>query len=87
MTVTISLTYSLGDVNHLLAFVSELKEAVMTQLSALWVCVWCGVTALWRPGGLLPHAKAGSEAGVETEPGAAVREVRFLPSTLSYRDA
>jgi hypothetical protein len=78
-TVTISLTCSLGDVNHLLAFVSELKETVMTKLSTLWAHVWHGVAALRRPGGLLPHARVGSEVGTVAQPGVAAREVRFLP--------
>ena len=46
VTVTISLTYSLGEINHLLTFVYELKEAVMTKLGAFMADVWCGVAAL-----------------------------------------
>jgi hypothetical protein len=81
VTVTISLTYSLGEFNHLLTFVSELKEAVMTKLGALRGNVWCGVAALWRPGGLLPRARASSDAAMVAQPRAAAREVRFLPFT------
>lgn len=67
-TATISVTLSLGDVNDLLAFVNEQKEQLMSALSAVWACVWYGVAVLRRPGGLLPHARAGGDGGAEAEP-------------------
>lgn len=64
-TATISLTLSLGDVNDLFTFIVEQKERVMSTLSALRAYVWYGVAVLWRPGGSLPHVKAGNEVGAE----------------------
>ncbi len=62
-TVTISATFSLGDVNCLFMLVNDLGEKVMSILSALWANVWTGVAFLWRPGGSLPHARGGVGGG------------------------
>ena len=60
-TVTISMTLSLGDVYYLFAFmIIELQERTMSILGSLWAHVWSGVAVLRRPGGSLPHARAGS---------------------------
>ena len=61
VTVAISMTFSLGDVNHSSTMAINLWEVIMSVLSALWAYVRYGVAFLWSLVVLLPHARGGVE--------------------------